>query len=119
MFSRPSGANATHGKNLSPKLSKVMKSKLQHGPPFQVALETVASVVLKPWICETLAVLPFCVVASSFAHTTTKAWPPWSAGLGSPARLGKLLQRNVVPLLAVLRSHTLPVLPVEVVLMPV
>ena len=53
--------------------------------------------VLNPCSWDTLAVTPPEVVDSSLANTTKKAVPPASAGLGSPARLGKLLQRNTVP----------------------
>src|SRR5579859_6300097 len=85
MFRRPSAAKAAAGKNLSPASWKSTPKKANPvGPPHD---EPALSVMRpRPW-----------AMVSSSAQTTTNACPPSSEGLGSPARLGKLLQRNAVP----------------------
>jgi hypothetical protein len=61
-----------------------------------------------------LAVWLFCVVDSQFANTATKALPPASDGLGSPARLGKLLHRNAEPPKFSAHAPLGPLLPISV-----
>src|SRR3984893_18686903 len=85
MFRRPFAAKAAAGKNLSPESEKSTWKKLNPvGPPHvEPALSEIRP---RPWAS-----------VSSSAQTTTNAVPPSSAGVGSPARLGKLLQRKAVP----------------------
>src|SRR5436305_15118792 len=71
-----------------------MKWKPKPDPPFQVEP---SSVVESPISWDTFAVWLFCVVERTSAHTMTNAVPPASELLGSPARLGKLLQRKAEP----------------------
>src|SRR5947208_9551423 len=71
-----------------------MKWKPKPDPPFQVEP---SSVVESPISWDTFAVWLFCVVERTSDHTTKNAVPPASALLASPARLGKLLQRNCEP----------------------
>src|SRR5712691_11323629 len=85
MFRRPSGAKAAAGKNLSPWSEKSTWKKLKPVGPPQVEP---SSSEIRPRPCARV---------SRSSQTTTKAVPPSSAGLGSPARLGKLLHRKAVP----------------------
>src|SRR5258708_22581156 len=80
MFRRPLAAKAAAGKNLSPE-----SAKWTWKMPLQIELSLSVNLP-RPW-----------ARVSSSAQTTTNAVPPSSLGLGSPARLGKLLQRNAVP----------------------
>lgn len=88
------GEKLAAGKNLSPKPLNAMKSKLQQAPPFQVAP---SFTVDNPMSWDTFAVWPPWVVDRTSAQTTTNAVPPASPLLGSPASVGKLLQRKALP----------------------
>ena len=85
MLRRPSRAKAAQGKNLSPSSPRSARKALNPVGPPQVEPP---SSEITPWTW---------VRTSLLSQTTTNALPPSSPGLGSPARLGKLLQRKAVP----------------------
>src|SRR2546421_5955767 len=86
MLRRPLGEKAAQGKNLSPASARSPLKALKPAGPPQVEPPS-SEMTPRTWARP----------PSRLSQTTTNALPPSSLGLGSPTRLGKLLQRNAVP----------------------
>src|SRR5205807_3409107 len=90
---RPSGAKASQGKNLSPKLIELSQANQSQLVPLFAVLRLLISATVPLLPGNRASVIP----VTTSAHRTMKAWPPLSLGLGSPPSEGKLLQRNAEP----------------------
>src|SRR3954454_10073949 len=93
MFNRPSVTEKlAHGKNLSPKLAKLPKTRLSNVAPPVDAL-----VVDRRWSSATLCVTELCVIESTSDQPTPRACVPTPPTFGLPASVGKLGDPKLEP----------------------